>query len=74
MFRSVRKSDGLKLAKQNSAMFFEVSAADGRNIESAVSEMAALLKQNFDKDLERGKCNADTILLENKKKKKGCWC
>ena len=41
----------MKLAKQNSAMFFEVSAADGRNIDSAITEMAALLKQNFDNDL-----------------------
>ena len=70
----MRKADGLKLANQNSAMFFEVSAADGRNIESAVTEMATLLKQNFDNDLERGKRNADTILLEKRKNKKGCWC
>ena len=55
-------------------MFFEVSAADGRNIETAISEMATILKQNFDKDLERGKQNEDTILLDKKKKKKGCWC
>lgn len=72
--RGVRKSDGLKLANQNSALFFEVSAADGRNIESAISEMATILKQNFDKDLERGKQNEDTILLDKHKKKKGCWC
>ena len=72
--RGVRKSDGLKLANQNSALFFEVSAADGRNIESAISEMATILKKNFDKDLERGKQNEDTILLDKHKKKKGCWC
>ena len=72
--RGVRKSDGLKLANQSSALFFEVSAADGRNIESAISEMATILKQNFDKDLERGKQNEDTILLDKNKKKKGCWC
>ena len=72
--RGVRKADGLKLANQNGSMFFEVSAADGRNIETAISEMATILKQNFDKDLERGKQNEDTILLDKKKKKKGCWC
>ena len=55
-------------------MFFEVSASDGRNIESAITEMATILKQNFDKDLERGKHNEDTISLEKQKKKKGCWC
>ena len=74
LHRCVRKADGLKLANQNSAMFFEVSAADGRNIESAVAHMASVLKQNFDKDLERGKQNQDTILLAKSKKQKGCLC
>ena len=55
-------------------MFFEVSAMDARNIEAAVAEMATLLKENFDKDLERGKHNGDTISLQKRKKKKGCWC
>lgn len=72
--RGVRKTDGLKLANQNGALFFEVSAADGRNIEPAITEMATILKQKFDKDLERGKKNEDTILLDKKKNKKGCWC
>ena len=47
---------------------------DGRNIEPALAEMATLLKRNFDKDLERGKTNEDTISLQKPKKKKGCWC
>ena len=55
-------------------MFFEVSAADGRNIESAITEMATVLKQNFDTDLERGKRNENTISLAKQKTKKGCWC
>ena len=54
-------------------MFAEVSAADGRNIESAITEMAKLLKDKFYTDLQRGKTNGETISLEkNKKKKKGC--
>ena len=72
-YRGVRKADGLKLANQYSTMFAEVSAADGRNIESAITEMAKLLKEKFYKDLQRGKTNAEAISLEkNKKKKKGC--
>ena len=54
-------------------MFAEVSAADGRNIELAVGDMAKKLKDNFYNDLQRGKAHQqDTISLNKKKKKKGC--
>ena len=70
----MRKADGLRLANQYSTVFAEVSAADGRNIESAITEMAKLLKDKFYTDLQRGKANAETITLEKNKKKKNSCC
>ena len=75
--RAVPRADALELANQSSAMFFEVSAADARNMETAIYGMATKLKQNFDKDIERGKQDEDKIILRkstNSERKNGFSC
>ncbi len=49
--RKVRKSEGLDLASSFSALFFEVSAAAGRNVEEALAELAKRLRDREDRDL-----------------------
>jgi hypothetical protein len=43
--RHVRKSEGIQLARAYSTLFGEVSAADGRNVEHSITELAKLLAE-----------------------------
>ena len=60
-FRQVRKSDGVKLSRQYSTLFFEVSAADGRNVDRSLTELAKLLEERQDFNIQK------TIKLSEKK-------
>lgn len=54
----MRKTEGVKLAEQfgsgeGSSLFHEVSAADGRNVEAALLELAHRLREREDLDMQR---------------------
>lgn len=51
-FREVRKSDGLKLARAYTTLFGEVSAADGRNVDHCIIELAKLLAERQDFNIQ----------------------
>ena len=51
--RKVRKTEGLALSRQYSTLFGEVSAADGRNVEAALMELAKLLREREDLDMQK---------------------
>ena len=64
--RRVRKSEGLKLARAYSTLFGEVSALDGRNVDHAIIELAKLLAERQDFNIQK------TIKLSEKQEKKSC--
>ncbi len=47
--RRVRKCEGLDLARRFGALFWEVSAADGRNVEAALIDLAHRLRETEDR-------------------------
>jgi hypothetical protein len=66
--RRVRKSDGLQLSRQYNTLFSEVCAADGRNIEASITELAKLLRDREDLDMQ----TALTLSANKEHKKRGC--
>ena len=68
----MRKTEGLKLSEAfTDCLFAEVSAADGKNVEPSMMELAALLKEKEDINIQK----ALTITLNEeaaRKKKKCC--
>ena len=70
--RKVRKTEGLRLSEAfTDCLFAEVSAADGKNVEPSMMELAALLKEKEDINIQK----ALTITLNEeaaRKKKKCC--
>ena len=68
LFRKVRKSEGLSLARQFSTLYGELSAADGSNVESTMMELAKLLREREDLELQK----ALKLSLEKGGKKKAC--
>ncbi len=60
----MRKADGLKLSSEFQTLFGEVSAADGRNVEIKLWEMAKILQEKQDLDIQK----AMTLSLEKKSK------
>ena len=76
-FRKVRKADGLKLSSEYGTLFGEVSAADGRNVEGNLLQMAKLLREKQDLDIQRSvsllhEAKAKKEQQATKKKKFGC--
>ena len=68
----MRKTEGLKLSEAfTDCLFAEVSAADSKNVEPSMMELAALLKEKEDINIQK----ALTITLNEeaaRKKKKCC--
>lgn len=63
--RKVRKVDGLKLSGEYGTLFDEVSAADGRNVEANLLQMAKLCAEKQDLDIQKA---ALQLTPHNKKK------
>ena len=73
--RKVRKAEGLRLSSEFESLFAEVSAADGRNVENNLLEMAKLLREKQDRDIERAMAAAVSLHQKHQnraKKKKTC--
>ena len=74
--RKVRKAEGLRLSSEFETLFDEVSAADGRNVEANLWQMAKLLREKQDRDIQK----AMAVSLHNthkrikQKKKKNLCC
>jgi len=67
--RRVNRAEGAALSRQYTTLFGETSASDGRGVESALSELAAALRQKEDRDLERAlKLSAENEAGKAKKK------
>lgn len=69
--RKVRKNEGMTLADQYDALYEEVSAAEGTNVEEALFELAKQLREREDLDIQ----NALKLSLEKSgdgKKNKSC--
>lgn len=65
----VRKVDGMKLASEYETLFDEVSAADGRNVEVNLLQLAKLLAEKQDLDIQKSMTlNAKKL----RKEKKNC--
>jgi hypothetical protein len=56
----------MKLARAYSTLFGEVSAADGRNVDHSMTELAQLLAERQDFNIQR------TIKLSEKQNKNKC--
>ena len=67
--RQVRKSDGLKLSSEYGTLFAEVSAADGRNVEANLLQMAKLLQEKQDLDIQKAAAAATMSLSANTKRR-----
>ena len=70
--RKVRKADGLKLSSEFETLFDEVSAADGRNVEANLLQMAKLLREKQDLDIQKAKQKPAVSLHTKSTKKKKC--
>ena len=71
----MRKAEGLRLSSEFESLFAEVSAADGRNVENNLLEMAKLLREKQDRDIERAMAAAVSLHQKHQnraKKKKTC--
>ncbi|XP_064600341.1 EF-hand calcium-binding domain-containing protein 4B-like isoform X2 [Liolophura sinensis] len=62
----VKKKDGLKLADEYGAFFYETSAKSGDNVKETLEAMAGMLKDKEDREIE------NALKLEDAPKKKGC--
>ena len=70
--RKVRKADGLKLSSEFETLFDEVSAADGRNVEANLLQMAKLLREKQDLDIQKAKEKPVSLHTKSTKKKNCC--
>lgn len=64
----MRKNEGLSLANQYDTLFGEVSAADGQNVESVLLDLAKVLREKEDLDMQK----ALKLSIEKEDKKKKC--
>jgi hypothetical protein len=74
-FRKVRKTEGVTMSRTyTDCLFAEVSAADGKRVESSMMDLANLLKEKEDLDMQKTmgiSLNGDDD-GKRKKKKKCC--
>ena len=69
--RKVRKTEGVNLSKSYSTLFGEVSAADGRNVEPVIMELAKQLREREDQHMQKAlKLSAE--MTDAGKEKKCC--
>ena len=59
-YREVKEEDGIHLAEKHAGIHYEVSAADGHNIQESFHEIAVKLKLNFHTYLQRAKIQASS--------------
>ena len=71
--RKVRKTEGLKLSEAfTDCLFAEVSAADGKNVESSMMDLANLLKEKEDITMQKALTISLNEEAARKKKKNKC--
>ena len=71
--RKVRKTEGLRLSETfTDCLFAEVSAADGKNVESSMMDLANLLKEKEDITMQKALTISLNEEAARKKKSKCC--
>ena len=73
--RVVTEQDGWQLARINSALWFETSAATGHNVKEAIDKMAERLESNFSSNLRRlqaRRSNRSLGTVSERYKEKSC--